>query len=287
MAASDKHSQAIPAKTSALQWVRRWWGPLLAAACALIVVLSTYLSWCWLTESGEDTRIDALRLSSLVTASLVAIILAIWRSIVAQQQLETAQQQSKTALQQFEIAQGQFEIAQRGRLDERFQHSAEMLGSNELPIRLAGINVLNHLARDHPEEFHIQVMQLFAAFVRHPMDVKGERKSGSPREDVQHIMVYLGERTERQQEIERDADVVLDLSGADLGFVRFPTHACLANMRLSDTNLRSAEGLTQHQLDEAIADPDDPPKLKNCTDRETKKPLVWKVTPLGPKGDTA
>ena len=277
---------AVPARTLGWPFVRRWWGPLLAVACALIVIVSTRLSWSWLTASGEDTRILALRLSSLVAASLVAIVLAIWRSIVAQQQLETAQQLSKTALRQSETAlrrsetaQGQFKIAQRARLEERFQPAAEILGNNELPIRLAGIHALNQLGRDYPKELHIQVMQLFAAFVRHPINLNRVPKSGSPRKDVQHIMVHLGERTKRQQKVERDRDFILDLSGADLGLVWFPTDACLARMRLSGARLCDAKGLTQHQLDAAIADPKDPPELENCIDRETGEPLVWNLQP--------
>ena len=249
----------------------------------VFVGVATKVLWEWLIEDGKDTRISVLRLSSLVTAALVAIVLAIWRSVVAQQQLDTAQRQSETAQQQFEIA-------QRGRLEERYQHAAEMLGRDQLPIRLAGIHALNQLARDHPEEFHIQVMQLFAAFVRHPLDYSGQPAGESadcrsavvisPREDVQHIMVFLGLRTVCGQQRERAAGVVLDLRGADLRWVGFPADACLERVRLSGADLSGATGLTQEQLDDAMTDPSDPPDLTGCIDCKTRIPLRWTRQPI-------
>ena len=41
-----------------------------------------------------------------------------------------------------------------------------------------------------------------------------------------------------------------------------------------------ATGLTQAQLDQARADPDNPPKLEGVQDAETGKPLVWRGKPL-------
>ena len=68
--------------------------------------------------------------------------------------------------------------------------------------------------------------------------------------------------------------------------------ADLSTANLSDTNLSGAElsrskgkqrakGLTQAQLDEARADPNDPPKLDGVLDAETGKQLVWRGKPLG------
>ena len=43
-----------------------------------------------------------------------------------------------------------------------------MLGSDLLSVRLGGIYGLCQLAQDYPKEFHLRVVNLLAAFVRHP-----------------------------------------------------------------------------------------------------------------------
>ena len=60
-----------------------------------------------------------------------------------------------------------------------------------------------------------------------------------------------------------------DISGANLSGVEF-----------SNGGPQTAKGLTQAQLDEAQADPNDPPKLTGVLDAETGKPLVWRGKPL-------
>ena len=84
----------------------------------------------------------------------MAIIFAVWRSVVTERQADTTQRQ--------------FEIAQRGLLNERYQKGAEMLGSMVLSVRIGGIYALAGLAREHPEDYHTKIMRLLCAFVRNP-----------------------------------------------------------------------------------------------------------------------
>ena len=60
------------------------------------------------------------------------------------------------------------DTAQEGLLNERYQKGAEMLGSPVLAVRMGGIYALQQLAQDHPDTYHLQVMNLFCAFVRRP-----------------------------------------------------------------------------------------------------------------------
>ena len=83
-----------------------------------------------------------------------------------------------------------------------------------------------------------------------------------------------------------------DLSGASLWNANL-SGAKLSGANLSGANLSDIEflpdsdsgspgpvtGLTQAQLDEACADPDNPPKLDHVLDAETGKPLVWRGKP--------
>ena len=71
-------------------WVVAW----IVVVLIVVVVFSVYF-WCWLVadESGSTT----IRNLGLVIAAIVALPLAIWRSIVAERQAATAQRQSETA----------------------------------------------------------------------------------------------------------------------------------------------------------------------------------------------
>ncbi len=76
-----------------------------------------------------------------------------------------------------------------------------------------------------------------------------------------------------------------NLSGADLTYADV-SGADFKNANLSGTEFsfdnggRSAKGLTQAQLDEARADPDNPPYLEGVVDAKTGKPLFWRGRPL-------
>ena len=255
-------------------------------------------SWDWLSdgESGSTT----IRNLGLVLAGLIALPLAIWRSIVAQRQAETAQ---------------------HSLLNERYQKGAEMLGSQVLEVRLGGIYALQSLAAGHPKEYHIRIMRLLSTFVRNPNRDKLETSG---------VMSMVNDRSEQQLALERDAEFYLDLRGANLKLLHVSADlsgatlwrvdislasihgsqlsgAMLANADLSGTVLshsdlsgtvfhntklsgtdftggslpdaRPVAGLTQAQLDQACADPDSPPKLDGVLDAETGEPLVWRGKP--------
>ena len=128
-----------------------WW----IFGVATILSIGAVLSWLfWGQLHGEDeSGSTTIRNIALILAAPIALVLAIWRSIVAERQAETNQ---------------------RGLLNERYQKGAEMLGSGVLSVRLGGIYALRRLAEEHPE-YHIQIMGLFCAFVRHPTEDSGRK----------------------------------------------------------------------------------------------------------------
>ena len=170
------------------------------------------LFWGWLSagESGSTT----IRNLVLVIAATAALPLAIWRSKVAERQAATAQRQSETAQRQSETAQRQSETAQRSLLNERYQKGAEMLGSKVLSVRLGGIYALARLAREHPGDYHVQILSLLCAFVRNPPEAK--ESDTELREDVREVMMAVCARSEAQIQIEKRKYRPLDLSDADL-----------------------------------------------------------------------
>ena len=257
----------------------------------------------WSELRGEDPNSTTIRNMVLVLGGVIAGILALWRSIVAERQADTAQQSL---------------------LNERYQKGAEMLGSQTLSVRLGGIYALQRLAAEHPEQYHIEVMKLSCAFVRNPTkdddasDKSYRREKSLAREDVQAVMEAIrdrrgaGIRLERSSEVKlvldsaylrgldlRNADLIgaslieANLSDALLDGADF-SEAWLCGSNLTGTTLRATNlsganlgstlenygrvdpacGLTQHQLDQACADQDKKPRLGGV-DPVTCEPLEW------------
>ena len=302
-------------------WDGFWWVAGIAAVLVIGGLLSRHY---WEELRGEqDSLSETVRNLGLVIGGAIAILLAVWRSIVSERQANTAQQ---------------------GLLNERYQQGADMLGNNVLSVRLGGIYALERLAAEHPEQYHVQIMKLLCEFVRHPTeDIRIEYDSESDgdqdeqlrriRADVEGAMQAIGSRSLAGISLERSGDKLYlrdanlsdlqvqsaklsgawltnaNLSGAvlphadlssarlrraDLTGVKF-WDADLSKAILRDANLSGADlcgvdarspayqapvrGLTQAQLDQACADPDNPPKLDGVLDAVTGKQLVWRGQP--------
>lgn len=129
-----------------MMWLIAIWTLFLLTAAAYLWI--TFPKWM----AGDESASTTLRNLGLLVAAGIGLPFAIWRAMVAERQADAARRQS--------------EIAGQHLLNERFQSAAEMLGNtNSISMRLGGIHALAHLARDSPEEFHLPVMRLFAAFL--------------------------------------------------------------------------------------------------------------------------
>ncbi len=209
--------------------VRRW---LWVAFSILVPVIGSWLAlehweslrtnWESLGTSGEslgtngESASATIRNIGLVIAGSTALFLALWRGFVAEDQADAAQQSLR---------------------NERYQKGAEMLGSEVLSVRLGGIYALQRLAKEYPKEYHVQIISLFCAFVRHPTVDKGHvnriiAKMGGPhiREDVQAVMQAIGKRDKHTIKLEnKETKFYLDLG-----------HAHLKGGYLADANLAGA-----------------------------------------------
>ena len=180
--------------------------------CALSVAAA--LLWDpWLHPKTTETasNSETLRNTGLLIGGVLALMFAGWRAWVAERQAAAAQ--------------GQTETAQKGLLNERYQRGAEMLGNSVLAVRLGGIYALQRLAEEHPEEYHLQIMQLLSAFVRNPTasgsmtdESRGVPSTRYPslRDDVQAAITAISQRSHIGQTIEWDSIFALDLGGAYL-----------------------------------------------------------------------
>ena len=204
----------------------------------------TWLQWDWLRGGGSEpaSNGDTLRNAGLMLGGIIALVFALWRGWVAQQQSTAAQRQA--------------DISQQGMLNERYERGTEMLGSTVLSVRLGGIYGLASLAEDHPDQYHAPIFQLLCTFVRRPPEEGKSDDKHELRQDVQAAMTAICGRSEagighekatRGFLLEETASVEegvtvrrkglfwLDLSGANLRSVD------LLEARLSRANFRDAD----------------------------------------------
>ena len=173
-------------------WGRFTYYPVLFLVAAAALAL---LYWDQLSDLESESA--TIRNFAIVLFAVVGLGLAIWRGAVLDRQADTAQQSL---------------------LNERYQKGAEMLGSDLLSVRLGGIYALKFLAREHPKQYHVLIMQLLCGFVRYPPEEKNKLPTSAlmAREDVLAAMQAIGERNESHIALERDAEYVPNLQGADL-----------------------------------------------------------------------
>ena len=230
-----------------------FWFTVLVTGLLVSGVALSLIYWDWL-RSGTETQESVsttLRNLGLMFAGVIALPLAVWRSWVAERQARTAQQDL---------------------LNDRYQKGAEMLGNEVLSVRLGGIYALQRLAEEHPEQYHIQIMNLFCEFARYPtedsklyqepqgvesctkiaqgfegtkqytLEIMGlDEPSLRMREDIKAVVSAIRERGQNGIKLEREAELRLDLSYSDLRHSFFLdadlSSAVLVNAKLHRANL--------------------------------------------------
>ena len=224
----------------------RWEGLPWVVSIVAVLVVGSVLSWAFwdYLHDEQESLSSTVRNLGLVIGAVVAALLAVWRSRVAERQANAAHRQ--------------VEAAQQGVLNERYQQGAEMLGSKELSVRLGGIYALQRLAKDRPDQYHIQIMQLLCAFVRHPTKHEEIEIIRNLRQDIQAALYAISDCHKSQLHIESDEDYRLGLENSNMSYGVLPnldlskaqflganlSHAFLirANLPgadLSQTNLQS------------------------------------------------
>ena len=211
-----------------------WVGVSVAGVVALGVVLSVAY-WDWLRGGTDHTgNADIVRNIVLVVGGIVAVLIALWRNLVAERQATAATRQSETG--------------ERVYLNERYRQAASMLGDRELPVRLAGIFALEHLAEDHPDKFRLEAIKLLVEFVRNPPNLEHpqpkvwdgwlELERPSTRNDVQAAMTAVAEMRHIDAIQNQREPIWLDLHDAQLCGVEL--HMPLRGVNLANANLMFA-----------------------------------------------
>lgn len=211
-------------------WLVAWVIVVIAASIVAIIYWE-------LIKGVSEISGSAVRNIIFIAVAVIGLPLTLWRAWVADRQ-------SKVAQQQVETSQDQVVTSQRSLLNERYQKGAEMLGSEVLSVRLGGIFALARLARERPEEYHVQIMRLFCAIVQNPTFEDSEDVGSSNRHiyrgpqkirpDVQEIMTAIGKRSDSHIQIELQEEYKLDLHEVNLN------HAELVEANLFYANLQKA-----------------------------------------------
>ena len=140
--------------------------------------------------------------------------------VVATKVAEAAKSHAVAAQKHAEAVADRARIDDQSLLHDRYRRAAEMLGNRRVQaVRIGGVDLLGRLAREQPERFHVQVMRLFASFVRHP---EGDRADQAPanyarlRADVQAVLDVIGSRDDEQRGYEEGEGFEINLAGANL-----------------------------------------------------------------------
>ena len=140
------------------------------------------------TETVESNS-TTIRNVGLVVGGIVAVMLAMWRSLVAQRQADATLRQASAVFFQAKTAERQSTTALRSFLNERYEQGSSKLGSDDPTVRMEGIDMLERLAREHPSEYHVQVIKRLSLFVRTSVS------SLRLREEVAAAMAAIGSRS--------------------------------------------------------------------------------------------
>lgn len=230
-----------------LNLLKQDWLLVLLVLTAISAVIWFWGEWIICDLGSEDGSV--LRNLSLVIGTILAIIVGIplawWRAHTSWQQAEAALDQVEKSQEQVDTAQRQAETSASGLLNDRYQKGAEMLGSDTLATRLAGIYALEKVAREHPDEYHIQIMRLLCGFIRHPTLWKDkDLADGSSRSDVEaavHAISRCRKQLLAQEQLKKiEGDYRPDLTGAYLANASLEG-INLVRVRLIRANLTDAE----------------------------------------------
>ena len=273
------------------------------------VISEAFRDWLFSGESGSTT----IRNLGLVLAGLIALPLAIWRGLVAEKQANAAQQSLRNERYQkgaemlgsevLSVRVGGIYALQR--LDE--EHAEEY----HLQVMTLLSAFIRYPTRDEEHENHLEAAKTDVVIVRDDVAaaVAAICKRDSLRIDLEQKQDFILDLSDAylayavltnrrlsgvmlwQANLYHAMLIGADLSGVDLG------KANLHKAKLYGANLSGADfshlgylgipmpaiGLTQFQLNQAYADPNNPPKLKGVFDAITGQPLVWtggRGTPL-------
>ncbi|MCG8620986.1 MAG: pentapeptide repeat-containing protein [Proteobacteria bacterium] len=239
-----------------------FWGLIAGALSLVIGVLILGFASDWQLPTTMGIEWDNVL---FVVFSSIGIWLAVWRSVSVDRQME---------------------ITEYGLHQTRYQSAMNMLGSDSMVARMNAIDILAKIAEEDSEKY-IPIMELLAAFVRHPT-INPKLEIRYPRDAHKALNAILN-RSKWQKKSEPEgwhidftgAHLInADMRDADLDRIK------LDGARLSNSNLSNVTGLTKSQLEKTCYHyiEDDagnkkcyPPKLTGVEFPNIDKELTYEI----------
>ncbi|UJQ95520.1 pentapeptide repeat-containing protein [Mariluticola halotolerans] len=225
----------------------------------LLFVPATFFRFAMVLLGSEQfqsatERYEAIRNMGLVIAALVGVPFLVWRSIVAQKQVDIAEQGNITdrinkAIEGLGAEKTIKQVVETPRYqrhnDEWLRDEAGKLlpalrpdgleivdretfesSQPNLEVRIGSIYALERIAQDSPRD-HIQIMEILCAYVREnapalslePTEELSKRPR--PRSDIQTVITVIARRSVDQIKIETQRKFRLDFRNADFSGVDF------------------------------------------------------------------
>ena len=156
----------------------------------------------WDVLSNGESPSATLRNLSLALGVPIGIVLALWRSTIANRQASAAHKQVATGLEQTRLA-------QESLLTDRFQRAAEMLGHKSPVVRIGGVQALTLLSGQHMDAYYHPVWQLLTTFAEVPRD-GWESSSGSDVQVASDALRWLEEIRRGERQVTEMMDLVPD-----------------------------------------------------------------------------
>ena len=186
--------------------------PILPSIGLLLIIGSPtveYLAevWTWIKGNHE---------ALFVVGGFLALGLAVWRSLAADQQ-------AKAASRQVGIAEASIALTRETLVQSQFQAAIELLGSEIVAVRLSAVTVLAGLMVRFPDEYHVRVMRLFVACLTYPRWMESKQTPIASSDDIREIIDVINRTGDKERAREK-------AMGFDL------------EQRLSDTHFRLHRG---------------------------------------------
>ncbi|MBD2300523.1 pentapeptide repeat-containing protein [Nostoc sp. FACHB-190] len=174
-------------------------------------------------------------LSFLITATFT------WQNLkVAEANLKVVQDKQ---IADAKVAEANLKATQDKQLTERFAKAVEMLGHQDIHVRLGAIYLLERISKDSEQDYW-QIMEVLTAYVREKSpyqyswntvhQLKDEPYVPLPT-DIQAVLTVIG----RRKDPETKETISLDLSGSNLRGAKLGS-ANLKNINFRRTNLSNA-----------------------------------------------
>jgi pentapeptide repeat protein len=170
-------------------------GPFFGVILVLVLVFLIYLAvnvviqFTHAVTGAIDDSGEAIRNIGLVLAALIGVPFVIWRSIVAQKQVNVAEQSHITDRISKAVEQlGAEKLVKHQILAENGKPLYEEVGAAPAPVettepnievRLGGIYALERIGKDSPQD-HLQIMEILTAYIRENAPASGAETPPTP-----------------------------------------------------------------------------------------------------------